>query len=243
MEKKIKIKTKDDHLIYGTLNTPTKASSKLIIFVHGLTGDQDEHIFYNAAKFFPKKEFVTFRFDLYSGEKKGRSLSKTTIKIHAKDLDKVVDYFRNKFKKIFVVGHSMGGPTILLSKTKEMNGIILWDPSYDLAKDLARICKYNKCLNVYILNWGTEFIIGKRMYNEWRSFPDPRVLLQEIKAPIKIICAGKNFLVSGGRQYFKHANSPKAFIVIKNAGHTFDEVGAEEKLFSETLEWVKKYSR
>ena len=49
MEKEIKIKTPDKHIIYGTLNTSKKNSNILLIFVHGLTGHRDEHIFYNGC--------------------------------------------------------------------------------------------------------------------------------------------------------------------------------------------------
>jgi hypothetical protein len=36
MQKKLKIKTKDGHIIYGTLDLPSKKKDKLIIFVHGV---------------------------------------------------------------------------------------------------------------------------------------------------------------------------------------------------------------
>ena len=63
MEKEIKIKTNDKHFIYGVLNTPNKKTEKLIIFVHGLSGHKNEHIFYNAKNFFVKKGYAVFKFD------------------------------------------------------------------------------------------------------------------------------------------------------------------------------------
>ena len=243
MEKEIKIKTTDNHLIYGTLNE-LKKPDKLIIFVHGLTGDQNEHIFYNAVKFFPKRGYATFRFDLYSGEKKGRSLSKCTIKLHAQDLNRVIAYFKKRFKKVFLVGHSLGGATILVSDISKTTGVVLWDPSCNLGEGLVGIdkyCKYNRCLNAYIFQWGTEYIIGKKMYEEWKDFPGPKELMKKVHKPIKIICAGKGVLVKGGKEYFKYATKPKAFVIINQAYHNFDEEGIEEKLFQETLSWIKKY--
>jgi predicted alpha/beta-fold hydrolase len=50
MEKEIRIKTPDRHVIYGTLRIPKKKTGTLLVFVHGLTGHRNEHIFYNGAR-------------------------------------------------------------------------------------------------------------------------------------------------------------------------------------------------
>lgn len=55
MQKEVRIKTTDKKTIFGTLDTPEGKSKGLIIFVHGLTGHRNEHIFFNAAKYFTKK--------------------------------------------------------------------------------------------------------------------------------------------------------------------------------------------
>src|SRR3989304_3753719 len=125
METQLKIKTPDKHIIYGTLRPAKRKSSTLLIFVHGLAGHQDEHIFYNGARYFSEKGINTFRFDLYTGEKGGRILTKCGISTHAKDLDTVVKHFRKKFKEIFVAGHSLGGLTIQASNTDLVDGVIL----------------------------------------------------------------------------------------------------------------------
>lgn len=245
MEKSVKIKTKDNHIIYGTLNAPKKKSDKLIIFVHGLTGYQNEHIYYNAVKFFNKKGFAVFRFDFYSAEKKARKLSECTIALHAKDLKQIIYYFKNKYTKLFLVGHSLGGITVLLSDVHKVSAIVLWDPSVNLKNRLKGsvfdYTKYNKCLDAYILSWGVEYIIGKKMHEEWFSFLKPKELMARISKPIKIIVAEKGILVKGGKEYYKYAKKPKAFAIIKGAHHTFDEEGAEEKLFRETWKWVRRW--
>lgn len=245
MEKSIKIKTKDNHIIYGTLNTLKKKSDKLIIFVHGLTGYKNEHIYYNAPKFFNPRGFATFRLDLYSEEKKARKLSECTVSLHAKDLNQIISYFKNRYGKLFLVGHSLGGITVLSSDIHQVSAVVLWDSSVNLKNGLEGILdytKYNKCLDAYIVSWGCEYIIGKKMHKEWLNFPKPKELMARINKPIKIIVAGKGILVKGGKEYFKYANKPKAFAVVKGSHHNFDEQGAEEKLFRETWEWVRRYS-
>lgn len=142
MEKFIKIKTSDHKIIYGTLNLAPKESDRLIIFVHGLMGYQNEHIYYNSAKHFPKRGFNTFRFDLYSEERRARNLKECTIGINADDLDTVVNYFRTKFKKIYLVGHSLGGATVMLADLKPIRSVVLWDSTYNLNDKLTRGLKY-----------------------------------------------------------------------------------------------------
>lgn len=59
MEKRIKLQTADNHIIYGTLNSVKSENSRLVIFVHGLTGNQNEHHYFNAVPFFTKNGFDT----------------------------------------------------------------------------------------------------------------------------------------------------------------------------------------
>lgn len=246
MEKKIKIKTSDNHVIYGVLNTKEKKSDTLAIFVHGLTGHPNEHTFYNAAQSFPKRGVDVFRFALYTGEKGGRKLSECTISTHASDLDKVVSYFRKKYKSIAVIGHSLGSPTILKSATSKVDVIVLWDPSYlkHGSSDAPKKVKVNGkelCLE----EWGTEYLLNLAMYKEWNEFNGTKELplVSKLGKPLKIIAAGKGILVEGSKKYIEVAKKPKDLTIIKNASHTFDEEGVEEKLLKETLDWVKKWTR
>ena len=240
MEKEIKIKTPDKHIIYGTLNTSKKNSNILLIFVHGLTGHRDEHIFYNGAKFFDKNSIATFRFDLYTSNEKGRVLTNSTISTHASDINTVVDYFKKDFKKIFIAGHSLGGASVLKSNTTKIDGIILWDSSTKSSLKHLKDFIYNKNLNSYTVNWGTEFLIGKDMLDELKNFSSPKEIIPEIKKPLKVIVAGKGSLIKAGREYFKYSKNIKEFTVIKGAGHNFNEGNVEQELFKETLSFIKK---
>ena len=237
MEEEIKIPLKNKKYIYGILRGSLKNS--LIIFVHGFTGHKNEHQFFNGARFFEKNGLSTFRFDLYNWRDDARKLDECTLSLHGQDLDKVVDYFRNKgVKKISVVGHSFGGPSVLLSKKKDFDDTILWEPSDD--KDVVLKARYLKELDKYHCRSESSFgfIISKEMYQENKKLK-PSELIKEINVPIKIIVAGLGTLIEEGRKLLQNANEPKAFAIIPSATHCFDEDGAEEKLFQETLDWIK----
>lgn len=237
MEKNAKIKTNDNHIIYGVLNYQQK-SDKLIIFVHGLTGHKNEHQFYNAARFFPTHGFATFRFDLYSDEKKGRILSYCTIETHSHDLNAVIDHFNNDYKKIYLVGHSLGGPTILLTDTNSVESIVLWDPSFDILKGLREDTRFDKRINKYIVKFETEFLLCPEMIESWKKLGDN--LLEHFSKPTKIICAGKGILYKDWKKNLPKIKVQTDFVIIKNAGHCFNEEGVEEVLFNETLECFKR---
>lgn len=244
MEKSLKIKTKDSHLISGTLNTSKKVSDKLVIFVHGLGGHQNEHIFYNAARFFPAKGYDTFRFDLYGPESGRRKFTEATVSLHAFDTNEVVRYFAKKYKKIYLVGHSLGGPTILRANPKA-NAIVLWDPSREVKGILeGDDIHYEKCLDQYVANWEIDIIIGRPMKEESDSFPTIAEMIKDVQIPIKIIIAYQTVRKYGkhGRDlYYKNANEPKALYEVKGADHNFNQEGKEEELFRETLSWFKKH--
>lgn len=218
---------------YGSLDRP------VIIFVHGLTGHMDEHPFYNGAQYFYDQGISSLRFNLYDWQKDARKLTNCTLKIHANDLNLVIDYLREKsVKKIFAIGHSYGGPTILLADQSKLDAIVLWDPSYG---DIFDNTKYIQELDAYRIRWGTDILISAKMYEERKQL-DWDNLTTNIQTPLKIISAGKGELLKGSKVYIKKAKGPTEHAIIENAGHNFNEEGTAEKLFEETLQWLKQNS-
>lgn len=242
METQLKIPIPGKKYVYGTLQGSLK--KPLIIFVHGFTGYKDEHVFFNGARFFEEKGFSSFRFNLYDWRKDARKLEECTLSLHGEDLDRVVSYLRQRgTKQLFTIGHSFGGLTVLLSKQKDFEASVLWDPSDNpVIFTGPKYTKYIQELDRYYCdNFAAfGFTIGEAMFKENKKLK-PFKLIKEFKTPVKIIVAGKGMLIKGGQKYFKLANNPKDFAIIDNAGHTFDEEGTEETLFEETLKWLRRW--
>ena len=246
MEKAVNLKSKDGYTIYGVLNTSPKTSDTLLILVHGLTGDLTGHIFYNAARFFPKEQIDTYRFNLYDGRKGGRTLVDSSVRTHAEDLNAVLTRYRKEYRHIAVVGHSLGGPSVITADTSRIDSIILWDPTSmpskkDVSEGMKNPIRFNKSLDAYIAEWNFSFLMGKEMMEEYDTLK-PVQKIKHVHAPIKIICAQKFGNAKPGKDYFKEIQSPKEYMVINGATHCFDEEGTEEVLFEETLSWVRKWS-
>lgn len=239
MEKNIKIKTEGEYFTFGILNTPAKQTEKLIILVHGLTGNPHEHQHFNAVKFFNQKGFATLRIDLYSGQKGSRKLSDSSIKTHTIDLNVTVSYFKKKYKAIYLVGHSLGGPTIINADLSVIKKIVLWDPSINLKNETDDII-YNKKIDQYFVRWGVDVALSKEMVEEFNANNDYANVLPRITEPLKIICASDSkTIIVDWKKAIKRAAGKKQVVVVKNADHGFNREGNEEELFKETLSWLK----
>lgn len=243
MEKQVTLNAGDRHTIHGVLNTGEKESETLAVFVHGLTGHPNEHIFYNAARRFPKESIDTFRFALYTGEEGGRKLSECTISTHASDLNQVISHFRDTYKTIVVIGHSLGSPTILKSDTSKMDVIILWEPSYLANGRENREVKIDG-EDKYLEEWGVEYVLSTEMIDEWEWFDGKNELdlVAKLNGTLQVIVAGEGVLKEGGRKYIEVAQDPKEFVEIEGATHCFDEEGVEDQLFEKSLTWIKKHA-
>lgn len=237
MEKIITLHPQKNIHITGRLRG--SITKPLVIFVHGLTGSMDEHIFYNGARYLERHGVSSFRFNLYDWTVGSRKLEKSTLTIHAADLDYVIAHFRKRgAKKIIVVGHSYGGPTIMRSKKKDFDGVVFWDPSFFTPKHFPE-SKWLPSIRMYECRWAYPILLSKKYVQEART-TDTLKLIQKLNVPIKIICAGKGVLVKTSKTYYDAVTVPKSLVVLKSATHCFDEDGQEEKLFSETLAWLKK---
>ena len=237
MEEEIQLKTKDNHIIYGTLNS-RQNNPTLLIFVHGLTGNQDEHHYFNAVPFFTEKGFDTFRFDFYSRNPNARRLSESSITTHSVDLKLIIDSFKNRFENIILIGHSLGALVILNTDLSDISKIVLWDPTtgFNDIKDKKGV--YSSELDKYILNWGMDIIIGKQMVEEWKSL-NQNQLIKKITVPCKFIFAGNYNKHILWKPFLDKINIKNDNVIIEGATHGFIEEGTEQKLFNETLTWIK----
>ena len=159
MQKELKIKTSDGYFIYGDLVKNKKASSKLVIFCHGFTGNRNEHIHFNGAKFFSAKGYDTFRFDFYNGGKNARHFEETSLSQHGGDITTILNYFHKQYKKIYVIGHSFGGTSLLFSNTSFATALVFWDASYVVSQEERKFFMKYKSGKEYYIDWGMKIRI------------------------------------------------------------------------------------
>jgi len=244
MEKNYTIRLDSAHTVYGKFSGSIKRP--LVIVVHGLLCSMNEGIYERACEWFAGIGFATYRFNLYSWQSDARQLIDCTLSVHAQDLDHIVDHFRKKgFKKIFVIGHSLAGPAIFLSKNQAFDAAVFWDPSYGVSYTQKRYGipggRFVKACGGYLMRWGINPILGKQFVEEIDGLDWAR-LSESFYVPLKIIAAEKGVLVPGSRTYLKHVQSDKQLLIMKGATHYFDDTSQmRERLFAATYKWFMNY--
>ena len=221
MRKKIEIYTKDDHVIFGTLDY--NDNKRLLIFVHGFTGSQDEHHYFNAVPFFIKNNFDTFRFDFYSREiSRARSLSESSVTTHSQDLKSVIDNFKDKYSELVLIGHSFGSLVILSTDITDISKLVFWDPTTPFKDIKEKRATYDSSLDKYIFHWRMDFLISKQLVDEWMSL-DLKFLTKKITAPCKFIFAGNANKYEMWKPYLSEIKVKNEHVILDGASHGFVE--------------------
>lgn len=159
------------------------------------------------------------------------------------DIETVVTYLRGKgVKKVFGVGHSFGGVSLLFAKPELFDAISLWDASNygTLPKNFEK--KFTRFFHgEHILRGNWDFVMNPKLLKQIET-TDWKSLTSKYPTPTQVVVAGNGMLIKGGKQYVENSSATqKEFIVIKGSGHCFDEEGAEEELFPATMKWFKKF--
>ena len=209
------------------------------VFVHGLSGHMEEHLFYNGARYFYEHGIASLRFNLYDWHDDARKLIDCTLRTHADDLNTVLGYLNDQnTASVSAIGHSYGGPTILLANQEMLDTIVLWDPSHgDVFGDDENEVTFVPALNAYHVNWGTSFLIGTKMREMEKELPW-NSLTEKITAPLQVISAGRGELIEQGKRYAELASGPREHITLDGASHNFDEEGVAEMLYSKSVDWI-----
>ncbi len=236
-EQYITLETLDDFRVYGVLNSqmPTQ---KLIVFVHGLTGEKENHLYYNGARFFPANGFDTFRYDLFSNELGGRKLANSSLTLFSQDLSLILEHFYSRYDEIHVVGHSIGGCVAMNANPSRLASLILWDTGLQNDSTDFGPFVYHDELGAYLAQLKISYLLSVELISERAQ--QGAATVKKIQCPVKLIFAGNTAINETWKSNLRHITSPYELVTISGAGHGFNELGKNELLFEETLVWVQK---
>jgi esterase/lipase len=222
-------------------NSETLRSDKAIILVHGLTGYPYVHVLQVLSRFFSAKGYDVYRPALYWSGDGNRTLSECATSTHTRDIQAVVDELRQIYKKLYVVGHSMAG-TSMINLNHDADAYCFLDCDYSPWDDTWANARYNEKIDAYFIGWGTESLVSKKMVEEAKNTSIKQIdnLIQKINIPSQVITAEFG-QVEAGERIFASLLCQKEYKLIENAGHTFVDNDSSERLTKFIFDWFERF--
>lgn len=244
-------------VLSGVLYEPDEKTDKVIIYCHGFTGTSGESPDLTVKA--NDGGFAVFNFDFFAhGKNVGKSVD-LTLSRERDELKAAMDMLSERFSKIGLVGHSLGGvPIVMLAN--DADAVVLWSPAL-LVKDVfmnsfenggmvdditdvpgrierdgfVRLTKKWKLPD----STGEQFAVGREFWKEVAEF-EPSKFLRDIRVPVRLIQAGMDSSVPTelSEKAFGYIGSKKDFVTIDGANHIFK--GKRKELVKLTVDWFKE---
>ena len=219
--------------------------NRCFVIVHGYCGTMNEHLHEEANRFFVERGYDVVRFNLQSQEHKLRDC---TLQTHAHYLLSVLEERCHSYNKVYLSGHSYGGPTIMIAQPQNVAAIALWDPSFNLP-ELWKVMECQNHDDFCVLNFGgNEVIAGLEMAKEGRTrykTEECLALSESIDCPVKVISAseGEEFEVYkiDGKSWHSAGHKDNCRAVIPNSDHNFTKGNSLEPMLQETFDWFERF--
>jgi alpha-beta hydrolase superfamily lysophospholipase len=245
IEEDVAVKSPDKKKIYVTIGHPKGKPKGIVVFVHGLASTALWPTMLLGSWYFRRKGYAYCRINLYDWRPGARSLMTSDLRQHTRDVDTVIRYLKKQgFSRVFAIGHSFGGLTLLRADTAELKALSLWDISSFISYPPKKWFRKDKATGATYMIGSFELFLSKRYQQGIATFPNELTLISKITTPCQICyAAGKEaMLVESSKRYFENLRGSKELVAIPNASHSFTEEGVPEKLFSKTEKWFKQHN-
>ena len=244
VEKDISFPTGDGKTIYGSFNASQKKTCRgLIIYAHGLPSSRDDHTYLQSARMFAKLGYDCLRISFYDWRPNARCLTDCDISTHAHDLETTIKRYAKKYDKIYLIGHSWGGLTIVNTDRTGIAAISLWDPSYN-PPFWWPLCS-RKQGKSYFLIGGADVLMSADMYKDAMSFDINacRELSARVTVPLQVLHAKKDgILYKFKESYHSYAKGPTDYHLIARADHQFLDETAMAEAVQYTHQWFSRFA-
>ena len=215
-------------------------NKKIVIIAHGFGGAPKEFLHKQASLLMPRCGYDVARINLYS---KKCPMDKTNTSILIDKIKATVDYYRSKYEKIFLIGHSYGGVNILEANLDGVEAASLWEGSFDLKKLLEKRETEECCGFIFYTSRVIKNKIGKEFFDEVISYDENKCdeLAENVKHPIQVIYGTASELYQNKRNFTEKCNVKNRYDEIEGAKHNFDEGNTVFELIDKTLDWFGEF--
>ena len=233
------LKTRDN--ISVAINYFNEGHNQVIIIAPGWCMTKDSKSFSELANAFRKD------FDVVSMDFRGHGKSSGFFTFTAKelyDIDAVIEFVKDKYEKIYLLGFSLGGGLVLnyAAQNHGINKVIAVSPYSDFNKIENKMWKkeawgetFKKFELMRFLSIRPSIIPYKKL--------KPIDLVENIKSPVLFIAGKKDptVLPWHTEKLYKKAKCPKAFRLYDNGIHAEDIFLYNRDNFMNTcLSWLKE---
>lgn len=256
-EEKVIIENEGQKIV-GILHKSDKPNDKLVILVHGFTGDMDGPggLFIPFANKLSKDGFDVFRFNFRFTTKDWSLFQNVTISGEVSDLKKIISVMSVKYKKIGILGESLGGIVSIMGYNNKVNVLVLWyPPGFLLETSLNRFSSIEKSKEAEKTGYVIEkkhneiFKIGKSFIEEVKTI-DVIPFAKKIKCPVFIVHGDKDTRVpiDQSERLIKILREPKKLAIIQGANHAWKDMDYKDPILefqnramNLTIDWFKRW--
>ncbi len=232
------VKTQDDiNIAYNHAKSEHKS---VLILAHGWFMSKDSEAFVELAK-----EFENY-FDVIAFDFRGHCKSNGLYSFghnETKDLSAIVDYAKNDYESIYLMGFSLGS-LIAINYCAHNEGIkklILVSAPTDFKKIENNVFSPNAFIPTLkkfeFKRWTTI-----QFTHPFKTKPIPRQEISKISIPTLFLGGEKDPIIRiwHNHELFNLANEPKKEVVVKDGKHAEDIYLENKKLFVNTcLDWFR----
>ena len=165
-------------------------SNTLVVLLHGLTMScsiEPINSLFNVLK--EKYSVLTFDF-IGHGNSYGKT-QEITIKKELEDAKEIIDYYKNDYEKMILIGHSLGGVIANnLAKIYHPEKNILLGPAFNIYNDLleniffGKTVKENKILKIWDMKFSYDFFIDAKNKTYFDIYPNNTIIIHGRKDKI-----------------------------------------------------------
>ncbi|RXT07843.1 carboxylesterase [Ammoniphilus sp. CFH 90114] len=229
---------------------------QLFILSHGFTGSSNSHVIASLRKYLNHKEISNVSVDFTNNlNDSDGSFRDHTITGEIEDLKVVYDAYRNRYERIYLIGHSMGCTVSAnFALQNEVDGLLLVAPPFSIRDIILGVAKatygdvkaalakweQEKTFPIYNQKDQTSYPLAYEFYRDLSRF-NP-VDYQGIQARSVIIYSNEDPVVPPSqsvRLFNTLGTQEKKILEVASAPHSFDTPTATEALIQAGEEAVQ----
>jgi alpha/beta superfamily hydrolase len=252
--------------LHGQMYIPETVPAPALLVCHGLNakGYSGLRLYTRLAEKACKEGFVSLVFDF-------RGVGKSTGEFdygfgEQDDVKCALDYLASSPevlpKKVFIVGHSLGGAVSIYAAQNEtrIKGLVLWSTpknhDYNVKKFIRRNRSNHGLYSFLLFSFFDKIFDVSRLYKlevygvnlRPKYVKDKLMKLHESKAvstlsniPLLVVIGDTDDIVGvdEAQEIFASAREPKSLLIINGADHIYKR--KEEELITKTIHWIKEW--